>query len=156
MTAKDPLLSHATNSQNGKNNYGSNTTAESLSSTSSLINTTKMKAAFLSIRKLGGDAKQKTLLEKAAVYREQNPSVWAKKCQEKEKKDKEYHEIYSPDPFLEEYYQQIDDIENEEKRKKKLEKSKVSFVQRRSRNCYVFACVCVIKILSVFLKPTVT
>jgi len=134
MTTAEPLLTKNLDvSTEDLSYYGSISGAESSNSRfSSLVNTKeKMKTSFLSSfkevhSKLGGAPKQKTLLEKARAYREENPDAWAKKCQEKEKKDRELQEVYMPDPFLESYYEKIDEIDKEEKRKKELEKLEVS------------------------------
>ena len=92
-----------------------------------------MKTSFLSSfkdaqNKLGVGPKKKTLLEKAKAYRAQNPEVWARKCQEKEKKDRERNEIFLPNPFLESYYEEIDELEKEKEKKKQLEKLEVRLI----------------------------
>ena len=69
---------------------------------------------------------KKTLLEKAQAYRRENPEAWQKRCKEKKKIVDEFYGRQAPNPFLESYYQAIDERIRENKRKAELGKLEVS------------------------------
>ena len=122
-TAESALLGDSTTS-NEHNDYGSKSKSEPAAFSAMTSKLNAKASSFFSAIKIG-TPKEKTLLEKARLYREENPDVWEARCKRNERLQNEYNGLYEPDPFLESYYQKIDEVITEEKRKKDLEKLEV-------------------------------